>query len=64
MSRPIARPAEPLAPAVSARSRQRRAAAMAGLLGLALIFVAGFASMPAVHDAAHDGRHSAAFPCH
>ena len=34
------------------------------LLGAALLFLAGFAPMPAVHNAAHDTRHSAAFPCH
>jgi len=34
------------------------------LLGAALIFVAGFSHIEAVHNAAHDTRHSAAFPCH
>ncbi len=34
------------------------------LLGAALIFCAGFAPMEIVHNAAHDARHSAAFPCH
>lgn len=34
------------------------------LLGGALIFCAGFASMDMLHNAAHDARHSAAFPCH
>ena len=34
------------------------------LLGLALVFVVGFAPLPAIHNAAHDGRHAAAFPCH
>lgn len=33
-------------------------------LGLALIFLAGFAEVDAMHDAAHDARHSAALPCH
>jgi cobalt transporter subunit CbtB len=51
-------------PAATARSREIRAALAAGLLGLSLIFVAGFVGIPAVHDAAHDGRHSLAFPCH
>ena len=61
----LSRPAiTPATPAVSARAREIRAALLAGLLGLGLIFVAGFASLPAVHDAAHDGRHSHAFPCH
>ncbi len=52
-----------LAP-VSSRTREIRAALAAGLLGASLIFVAGFASIPAIHDAAHDGRHSLTFPCH
>ncbi len=34
------------------------------LLGAALIFLAGFAPVNALHNAAHDTRHSAAFPCH
>ena len=34
------------------------------LLGAALIFVAGFSHIEALHNAAHDTRHSAAFPCH
>ncbi|MDX1370769.1 CbtB domain-containing protein [Pseudomonas sp.] len=34
------------------------------LLGAALIFVAGFSPIEAMHNAAHDTRHSAAFPCH
>jgi cobalt transporter subunit CbtB len=36
----------------------------ASALGIALVFLVGFAPMPAVHNAAHDTRHSAAFPCH
>lgn len=39
-------------------------ALMAALLGLSLIFVAGFAEVNVLHNAAHDVRHSAAFPCH
>jgi cobalt transporter subunit CbtB len=34
------------------------------LLGLALIFGAGFAGPSLLHNAAHDGRHAFAFPCH
>jgi cobalt transporter subunit CbtB len=33
-------------------------------LGLVLLYAAGFAKTEALHDAAHDGRHSAGFPCH
>lgn len=34
------------------------------LVGTALIFLVGFAPMSTVHNAAHDTRHTAAFPCH
>jgi cobalt transporter subunit CbtB len=40
------------------------AAAMAALLGSFLIWGVGFAPIAALHDAAHDTRHSLAFPCH
>lgn len=36
----------------------------AGLLGAVLVYFAGFSHIEAVHNAAHDTRHSAAFPCH
>lgn len=39
-------------------------ATAASLLGLCLIYFAGFSHIEAVHNAAHDTRHSAAFPCH
>ena len=39
-------------------------ALMAAGLGAVLLFGAGFASMEALHNAAHDSRHSAGFPCH
>ncbi len=34
------------------------------LLGVFMFYGVGFAPIGAVHDAAHDGRHSFAFPCH
>ena len=37
---------------------------LAGMLGLVLLYAAGFAETAALHNAAHDGRHSASFPCH
>ncbi|MCS5517544.1 CbtB-domain containing protein [Pseudomonas qingdaonensis] len=44
---------------------QRLAVAIgASLLGLCLVYFAGFSHIEAVHNAAHDTRHSAAFPCH
>ncbi|MBA5708445.1 cobalt transporter [Pseudomonas fulva] len=39
-------------------------AVSASLLGLCLVHFAGFSHIEAVHNAAHDTRHSAAFPCH
>ena len=34
------------------------------LLGAAFILGAGFSHSSAVHNAAHDARHAAGFPCH
>ncbi|MCK9635583.1 MAG: CbtB-domain containing protein [Methylobacter tundripaludum] len=39
-------------------------AMLAGMLGLGLLYAAGFAEAAQLHNAAHDGRHSASFPCH
>ena len=39
-------------------------AMLAGMLGLGLLYAAGFAETAQLHNAAHDGRHSASFPCH
>ena len=36
----------------------------AALLGLVIVFGVGFAHSDTIHNAAHDSRHSAAFPCH
>ena len=34
------------------------------MLGLILLFAAGFAQATVMHDTAHDTRHAMAFPCH
>jgi cobalt transporter subunit CbtB len=39
-------------------------ALLAVCFGLLLVYVAGFAGIEALHNAAHDTRHAAAFPCH
>jgi cobalt transporter subunit CbtB len=39
-------------------------AVLAILLGALLVYGVGFASPMAIHNAAHDARHSFAFPCH
>ena len=38
--------------------------AAAFLLGGIILFGAGFVNTAAVHNAAHDTRHSQGFPCH
>jgi cobalt transporter subunit CbtB len=37
---------------------------LAALLGSFLLFGTGFSVTSVVHNAAHDARHSFAFPCH
>lgn len=39
-------------------------ALLTAALGLALIFIAGFAESHVLHNAGHDTRHSTGFPCH
>jgi cobalt transporter subunit CbtB len=39
-------------------------AVMAMALGLFIVGVVGFSHIGAIHNAAHDVRHSNAFPCH
>jgi cobalt transporter subunit CbtB len=57
-----------LSTTVGAVSGQRAAvmlpALFAALLGAFLIFGVGFSHISAFHNAAHDTRHSNAFPCH
>lgn len=48
----------------AARSETLIAAAMAALLGGFLVWGVGFSPIEALHNAAHDTRHSMAFPCH
>lgn len=48
---------------ITLREKMIPALCAAGL-GAVLLFGAGFASMEALHNAAHDSRHSAGFPCH
>ena len=39
-------------------------ALFAAVLGLTLLFAAGFAETQVLHNATHDARHAAGFPCH
>ncbi len=52
-----------LASGVSAQSRTAQLL-LTALLGLFVIGFVGFAQMDVAHNAAHDYRHSMAFPCH
>jgi cobalt transporter subunit CbtB len=54
---------------IAATGISRRTAVLlqaAGLLlaGFVLVFFTGFAHSEALHDAAHDTRHTLSFPCH
>jgi cobalt transporter subunit CbtB len=52
-------------PAVQgARAGAALQAMAAMVLGLIVIGTVGFSHIDAIHSAAHDVRHSAAFPCH
>ena len=46
------------------QTQRLTAAISAMILGACLVYFAGFSHLDAVHNAAHDTRHSAAFPCH
>jgi cobalt transporter subunit CbtB len=45
-------------------SSRMTAAVVAGLLGTFFLFGVAFAQPDVLHNAAHDVRHSVAFPCH
>lgn len=48
----------------STLTQRLTAAVCASILGACLVYFAGFSHIEAVHNAAHDTRHSSAFPCH
>ena len=48
----------------ASRTERLAAGLLALLLGSLFIGIVGFAQIDAIHNAAHDGRHSFAFPCH
>ena len=50
--------------AAGTRATSVTQAMMAALLGLFLVWGVGFSPIMAVHNAAHDTRHSSGFPCH
>ncbi len=49
---------------VSARIPKPLQLVAAAILGMVVLYGAAFAQSPAVHNAAHDMRHSQGFPCH
>jgi cobalt transporter subunit CbtB len=51
-------------PIAASRSSTVLQAGLAMVLGLFIVFMVGFSPIAAVHNAAHDVRHSSAFPCH
>ena len=51
-------------PVDRSRIAARASLAVAFTLGAGLVFLVGFAQSQALHDAAHDTRHTMAFPCH
>jgi cobalt transporter subunit CbtB len=56
--------AQPASVSAPARIQAVSAASAAALLGLVLLWGVGFSHIDAVHNAAHDTRHSSGFPCH
>jgi cobalt transporter subunit CbtB len=52
------------ASATTTLAQRLTAAVCASILGACLVYFAGFSHVEALHNAAHDTRHSAAFPCH
>lgn len=45
-------------------TRRLLPAIAAALLGMAILFGVALANSDTIHNAAHDTRHAAAFPCH
>ena len=48
----------------TARANVVMQAIFAVMIGGLVVFAAGLANSDALHDAAHDVRHSTGFPCH
>jgi cobalt transporter subunit CbtB len=52
------------APKAASKADIRTGAFLSALLGVSMIFAVGFSHIDVFHNAAHDTRHSNAFPCH
>ena len=48
----------------SLATRAKAAAAIVFMMGAGIVFMVGFAHSDVMHNAAHDTRHTLAFPCH
>ncbi|MBV9066042.1 MAG: CbtB-domain containing protein [Methylobacteriaceae bacterium] len=46
------------------RTDTLKAALIAAVLGIGLVFLTGFAHTLVLHNGAHDTRHALSFPCH
>lgn len=60
---PAAECSQRAAPAVRARRDKLACALLCAALGSLLVYGAGFAPNARLHNAAHDARHAAGFPC-
>ena len=49
---------------LAATQSQRAPGLAAMLFGAVILFVVGFLAVPSLHNATHDSRHAAGFPCH
>ena len=54
----------PLTGSASRREPRLLVAVLAAICGLSMVWVVGFSDLDILHNAAHDIRHSNAFPCH
>jgi len=52
------------APGSAARTETALSAALAAMLGVLIIGIVGFSHIEVLHNAVHDTRHAAGFPCH
>ena len=48
----------------TAVSSQLASIVFVAIIGMGLLFTAGFANSATLHNATHDSRHSIGFPCH
>jgi len=55
---------QPAGAAAPARAQVVASALTVAALGVTLLWGVGFSHIEAVHNAAHDTRHSNGFPCH